>query len=68
MVIVPANTKGDPDAHEAETPEIVTPASDMFPVTETLKFPVVSAEPEIVRPEPLGPAVEEIPIPTTELE
>ena len=68
MEIEPANTKGDPDAHDAETSEIVTPASDMFPATDTLKFPVVSAEPEIVRPEPLGPAVEEIPIPTTELE
>ena len=65
---MPANTKGEPEAHEAETPEIVTPESDMLPETETLKFPVVSAEPEIVRPEPLGPAVEEIAIPTTELE
>jgi hypothetical protein len=65
---VPANTKAEPEAHEAETPEIVTPESDMFPETETLKFPVVSAEPEIVRPEPLGPAVDEIAIPTTELE
>jgi hypothetical protein len=68
MEMVPANTNGDPDAHEAETPEIVTPERDMLPATDTLKFPLVSAEPEIVRPEPLGPAVEEIAIPTTELE
>ena len=58
---------GVPDAQSAVTPETVTPSSDMFPATWTLKFPVVSADPEIVSPVPLGPAVEETAMPTTEL-
>jgi hypothetical protein len=66
MAIVPAKANGDPDAQDAETPEIVTPSSDKLPDTLTLKFPPVSAEPEIVNPDPLGPPVEEMAIPTIE--
>ena len=66
IATVPAKANGDPEAHDAEMPEIVAPLSDRFPVTLTLKSPFVFAEPEMVSPEPLGPAVDETAIPTTE--